>query len=156
MATPVPIAALAGDAAVRQALGLSDASWSLSNFQRSPSRPSFPQPIFRNKNFFVFDLRDIRAWAKATLRRFTAEVDIDAGPTIDPDRLATIGTVARLVDMSTPWVTYQTTKSGSDFPQPVVSFPRRYFWDIEAVETWAAATGRKTYQPPVEQPPAGT
>ncbi len=152
MAT-VPISALGGGSAIRQALGLGDAGWSLGNFRRPSTRPPFPQPVAQNTNRHLYDLREIRSWAKESGRPFHVETDIDAGPTIDPDLLVGSKVVGQLLNVSTPWVSQ--ARKWPDFPSPVVTLAAGCCWNVETVKAWAAANGRKTYQT-VEQPPAGT
>ncbi len=155
MAAPVPISALAGNAAVREALGIVSLPQKFINIRRDQRRTPLPEPVVRYPKFLIFDLRDVRAWAEKKDWAFHVEADIDTGPTIDPDRLTTTSMIADLFGVSVMWVSHTSQSPHRNFPEPVVVLSGRRFWDTTVIEAWAEANGRKTYHQ-IERPPAGS
>ena len=137
---------------MRKALGLPGPPQRFVSLRQNHRRVPFPQPVARLPRFYIFDLRDVRDWAEKKDRAFDVEADIDAGPTIDPDLLATMNQIVELLGATTSWIRRASQSPQNDFPTPVLRLPQRDLWNIEEIETWAARHGRDTYFPP--EPPA--
>jgi hypothetical protein len=146
VATPIPIAALATNVVVRKSLGLAGPPQDLVGLRKSQRRVRFPQPVAQLPSLHIFDLRDVRAWAAKKNRAFHVETDIDTGPTIDPDRLATTTMVGHLLGyLCVGWQTPGFKTRHPHFPLPVTSLSNRKLWDIEDVEAWADRHDQDTY-----------